>query len=278
MNKNDKLYKKYDSTELDPRYEKLDSSMLHADLPYQNVFDVDRVQLIVDTFTKDLLQPLEVSYRDGKYNVIDGKHRLTAIKEIEKTTGIKIPVPCWVHYGKDEKGECELFVQLVKNRRKVSAMEIYKAAYEAGNEFAVNFVDTIRKVGFIFDFEDSAKNGRIHMTATPHRIFKELGVDKFEDYLRFLYITWNGNKDFLGRDFMNGFYEFYKAYRNDIDILTFSKRLSILTKNELDTYIGNSKRKNKTKDIANKIFQKYNKNKRLYSSNTLEEKGFFYMD
>ena len=103
MKKNKEIMKKYGNTESEPRYEKLDSSMLHADLPYQNVFDIDRVQLIIDTFTKELLQPLEVSYRDGQYNVIDGKHRLTAIKEIEKLTGIKIPVPCWVHYGLSEK-------------------------------------------------------------------------------------------------------------------------------------------------------------------------------
>ena len=62
-------------------------------------------------------------------------------------------------------------------------MEIYKAAYEAGNEFTINFVNTIRKVGFIFDFDSSAKNGRIHMTATPHKIFKEIDIEKFEDFL-----------------------------------------------------------------------------------------------
>lgn len=278
MTQNNELIEKYGSTKDEPRYERLDSSMLHADLTYQNVFDKNRVQLIIDTFTKELLQPLEVSYRDGQYNVIDGKHRLTAIKEIEKITSIKIPVPCWVHYGLTESEECDLFVKLVKNRRKVSAMEIYKAAYEAGNEFTVNFINTIRKVGFIFDFEDSAKNGRIHMTATPHKIFKELGANKFEDYLTLLYLTWNGDKNFLGRDFMNGFYLFYKAYRKDIDTKLFVKRVSILTKDELDFYISTCKRKDKSKNIANKIFQKYNKNKRVYSSYLLDEKGFFFMD
>ena len=277
MKKNKEIMKKYGNTESEPRYEKLDSSMLHADLPYQNVFDIDRVQLIIDTFTKELLQPLEVSYRDGQYNVIDGKHRLTAIKEIEKLTGIKIPVPCWVHYGLSEKEECDLFVQLVKNRRKVSAMEIYKAAYEAGNEFTVNFVNSIRKVGFIFDFESSAKNGRIHMTSTPHRIFKELGVERFEDYLTLLYITWNGDKNFLSRYFMNGFYEFYKAYRDDIDVKIFKKRLSIFNKNDIDNALSMNG-KDKSRKIAIKIFQKYNKNKRIYPNNTLDEKGFFFME
>ena len=85
---------KYGDIESEPRYERLDSSMLHADLPYQNVFDQSIVDKIVTEFKKYLLRPLEVSYRDGQYNVIDGKHRLTGIKELERLTGVKIPVPC----------------------------------------------------------------------------------------------------------------------------------------------------------------------------------------
>ena len=75
---------KYGDIESEPRYERLDSSMLHADLPYQNVFDQSIVDKIVTEFKKYLLRPLEVSYRDGQYNVIDGKHRLTGIKELER--------------------------------------------------------------------------------------------------------------------------------------------------------------------------------------------------
>lgn len=261
----------------EPRNEILDSSMLHADLPYQNVFDKERVQLIIDTFTKKLLQPLEVSYRDGQYNVIDGKHRLSAIKEIEKITGTKLPVPCWVHYGLTEQEECQLFVDLVKKKRKVSSMEIYKAAYNAGNEFTVNFVNVIRKVGFIFDFEDKPKNGRIHMTSTPHRIFKELGVVEFENFLTYLYEIWNGDKDFLGRDFMSGFYLFYKSYKKDINLKLCKKRLSLLTKSDFSNAASNRK-KDKSKAIAVCIFQKYNKNLRTYPNNLLEEKSYFYMD
>lgn len=102
---NEEMLIKYGDIESEPRYERLDSSMLHADLSYQNVFDQSIVDKIVNEFKKSLLRPLEVSYRDGQYNVIDGKHRLTGIKELEKLTGVKIPVPCWVHYGLAAVGE-----------------------------------------------------------------------------------------------------------------------------------------------------------------------------
>lgn len=268
---------KYGDIESEPRYERLDSSMLHADLPYQNVFDQSIVDKIVNEFKKSLLRPLEVSYRDGQYNVIDGKHRLTGIKELEKLTGVKIPVPCWVHYGLTAEGECKLFVDLENEKRTIGSMELYKAAYEANDDYTVNFVDTIRKVGFIFDFCSTSKNGRIHMTTTPSKILDKLGQVDFERYLMLLYNTWNGDKDFLSQRFMNGFCDFYENYKNEINDKLFVKRLCLLTKDEVELALAMNIKNDKFKVIANLIFNKYNRNKKKYQNNLLEEKKYFFM-
>lgn len=268
---------KYGDIESEPRYERLDSSMLHADLPYQNVFDQSIVDKIVNEFKKSLLRPLEVSYREGQYNVIDGKHRLTGIKELEKITGVKIPVPCWVHYGLTSEGECKLFVDLENEKRTIGSMELYKAAYEANDDYTVNFVDTIRKVGFIFDFCSTSKNGRIHMTSTPSKILDKLGQVDFERFLTLLYNTWNGDKDFLSQRFMNGFCDFYENYKNEIDDKLFVKRLCLLTKDEVELALAMNIKNDKSKVIANSIFNKYNRNKKKYQNNLLEEKKYFFM-
>lgn len=268
---------KYGDIESEPRYERLDSSMLHADLPYQNVFDPSIVKKIVEHFKKLLLRPLEVSYRDGQYNVIDGKHRLSGIKELEKITGVKIPVPCWVHYGLTAEGECKLFVDLENEKRTIGSMELYKAAYEANDDYIVNFVNTIRKVGFIFDFCSSSKNGRIHMTTTPSNILDTLGQEDFERFLELLYNTWNGNKDFLSQRFLKGLCDFYKNYKDDIDDKLFVKRLSILNKNDIELALARSLGNDKIIVISNCIFNKYNKNKKLYSHHILQPQGYFYM-
>lgn len=273
----EELFKKYGDIESEPRYERLDSSMLHADLPYQNVFDQSIVDKIVNEFSKSLLRPLEVSYRDGQYNVIDGKHRLTGIKELEKLTNVKIPVPCWVHYGLTSEGECKLFVDLEKEKRSIGSMELYKAAYEANDDFTVNFVDTIRKVGFIFDFCSTSKNGRIHMTTTPSKVLDKLGQVDFERFLTLLYDTWNGDKNFLSQRFFNGFCNFYENYKNEIDDKLFVKRLCLLTKDEIDLTLAMNIKNEKTKVIANLIFNKYNRNKKMYKNNLLNEKKYFFM-
>lgn len=268
---------KYGDIESEPRYERLDSSMLHADLPYQNVFDQSIVDKIVNEFKKSLLRPLEVSYRDGQYNVIDGKHRLTGIKELEKLTGVKIPVPCWVHYGLTAEGECKLFVDLENEKRTIGSMELYKAAYEANDDYTVNFVDTIRKVGFIFDFCSTSKNGRIHMTTTPSKILDKLGQVDFERFLTLLYNTWNGDKDFLSQRFLNGFCDFYENYKKEIDDKLFVKRLCLLTKDEIELALAMNIKNDKSKVVANSIFNKYNRNKKKYQNNLLEEKKYFFM-
>lgn len=268
---------KYGDIESEPRYERLDSSMLHADLPYQNVFDQSIVDKIVNEFKKSLLRPLEVSYRDGQYNVIDGKHRLTGIKELEKLTGVKIPVPCWVHYGLTAEGECKLFVDLENEKRTIGSMELYKAAYEANDDYTVNFVDTIRKIGFIFDFCSTSKNGRIHMTTTPSKILDKLGQVDFERFLTLLYNTWNGDKDFLSQRFMNGFCDFYENYKKEIDDKLFVKRLCLLTKDEIELALAMNIKNDKSRVVANSIFNKYNRNKKKYQNNLLEEKKYFFM-
>lgn len=273
----EELFKKYGDIESEPRYERLDSSMLHADLPYQNVFDQSIVDKIVNEFSKSLLRPLEVSYRDGQYTVIDGKHRLTGIKELEKLTNVKIPVPCWVHYGLTSEGECKLFVDLEKEKRSIGSMELYKAAYEANDDFTVNFVDTIRKVGFIFDFCSTSKNGRVHMTTTPSKVLDKLGQVDFERFLTLLYDTWNGDKNFLSQRFINGFCNFYENYKNEINDKLFIKRLSLLTKDEIDLTLAMNIKNEKTKVIANLIFNKYNRNKKMYKNNLLDEKKYFFM-
>lgn len=269
---------KYGDIDSEPRYERLDSSMLHADLPYQNVFNQSIVDKIINSFKKSLLRPLEVSYRGGQYNVIDGKHRLTGVKEIEKLTGVKIPVPCWVHYGLTAEGECKLFVDLENEKRTIGSMELYKAAYESNDDYTVNFVNTIRNVGFIFDFCSTAKNGRIHMTTTISKILDRLGQDDFERFLTLIYNTWNGDKDFLSRNFMSGFCNFYENYRNEIDDELFVKRLSILTKDEVEFALVINRKNDNYNVIANCIFNKYNKNKKLYAKDTLlQPKSYFYM-
>ncbi len=61
-----------------------------------------------------------------------------------------------------------------------------------------------------------------------------------------------------------------KKKQDEIDEDLFVKRVSLLS-----DFSVNSRGEKKVKDIANLIFNKYNKNKKKYQNNLLEEKKYF---
>ena len=50
---------------------------LHSGLPYQRPVKQRHVNKLVREWNPTYLTPIEVSYRDGKYNVVNGQHRIS---------------------------------------------------------------------------------------------------------------------------------------------------------------------------------------------------------
>jgi hypothetical protein len=251
------------------RIERIDVTKLHAQLYFQNPPNEARVNAIVDNFDWNLFQPLDVSFRDDKYNVVDGQNRLYAVLKKFKNSGKIINVPCLTRYGLTESEEMELFVDLAQMRRKVQPIEIYKALYGSGNQLIVDMVDITRKVGFLFDFKNSKANGRITAVKTLHNIYNQLGKTDYEKFLRLLYLTWNGETRSLQQEMLLGLFEFYKVYVLDIDEKTFINRLGKMSADEIYRLGGrNSKR---VMGIAYTILEQYNKGAK---KNRLDERIF----
>jgi hypothetical protein len=251
------------------RIERIDVTKLHAQLYFQNPPNEARVNAIVDNFDWNLFQPLDVSFRDDKYNVVDGQNRLYAVLKKFKNSGKIINVPCLTRYGLTESEEMELFVDLAQMRRKVQPIEIYKALYGSGNQLIVDMVDITRKVGFLFDFKNSKANGRITAVKTLHNIYSQLGKTDYEKFLKLLYLTWNGESRSLQQEMLLGLFEFYKVYVLDIDEKTFINRLGKMSTDEIYRLGGrNSKR---VMGIAYTILEQYNKGAK---KNRLDERIF----
>lgn len=61
-------------------YKQVNSAFIVIDEDYQRELDQNRVKRIVAKFNPDLVNPIKVSYRNGKYYVFDGQHTLAALK------------------------------------------------------------------------------------------------------------------------------------------------------------------------------------------------------
>lgn len=196
------------------RTQRIEAGKIHAQLYFQNPPNEERVKQIVDSFDWNKFQPLDVSFRNDKFNVIDGQNRLTAI--IQKF-GDNCLVPCYVRYGLSEVEEMELFVSLAQDRRHVPPMEIYKAWYGSGRPIVVDMVDTIRKVGLVFDFKSGQKNGRINCPVTVMKIIDILKVDDFYRFMNLISKSWNGDKLSLQKEFIDAMFLFFKTHSSDIE-------------------------------------------------------------
>ena len=70
--------------------------------------DVDR---LIAKWDDRLLTPLVVSFRDGKFNVVDGQHRIAAMRKM--ADGGNVTVPCLIYTGLSYEQEAELYFNLL---------------------------------------------------------------------------------------------------------------------------------------------------------------------
>ena len=66
-------------------------------MPYQRTVKQYRVDEIVREWNDRKLIPVVVSFRDGKFNVVDGQNRIAAMRQM--AGGGDVTVPCIIHTG-----------------------------------------------------------------------------------------------------------------------------------------------------------------------------------
>lgn len=109
----------------------IDKSLIDADPLYQRPLDQNRVDGILKTFTWRSFGALVVVPAGDGYHVTDGQHRLEAAKLHPKVTH----VPAVIVQAETIQSEAGMFVDINKNRKNVSALELFFAelAAETGN-------------------------------------------------------------------------------------------------------------------------------------------------
>lgn len=112
---------------------------------YQRKPDVKRVQSIVSAYDPHRDRPIEVSYRNGQYWIVDGQHRVRAHEIMKCTT-----VQCMVHYGLSYQQEASLFARQHDGEKIVSSRDRWNAFLEAEDEAPEEqaILDECQKFGF----------------------------------------------------------------------------------------------------------------------------------
>ena len=208
------------------------TSRLISGLPYQRPLNERTVAALVRNWNKMLMEPLVVSYRDGRYYVIDGQHRVAALRMIFKDQDTL--VPCIVHTGLTYADEAELFYSLDQCKKKLSSAQSINALLQSGANAEVNDIKNLmKKRGFQWSLNDGSGDYKIRSTRTVIHAYRLLGRDAFRRLLDLLADTWRGDPASLSAMMLSGVSLFLKTYETEIIDHTFTTRFSSIAPEEI---------------------------------------------
>ena len=87
----------------------INSAFLEIPAEYQRRLQMSKVKQMVAEFNGIILNPPNVSYRDGRYIVIDGQHTIVGLKTLNG--GKDLSIVCRVYTGLTKEEEALVFAQ-----------------------------------------------------------------------------------------------------------------------------------------------------------------------
>lgn len=132
------------------------------------------VEELVANFDLDKIGTPEVSHRDGYFYVMDGQHRIEAIKRFLGEGWKEQHVQCWVSEGLTEEQEAETFLSL-NNRKPVDVFQKFKVAVRANRSAENEIAWIVKEEGLTIS--QQAVEGSVGAVGTLLKVHKRNGPD-----------------------------------------------------------------------------------------------------
>jgi len=173
---------------------------------YQRTTNPAQVDRIVAAFDEAKLGLPIVSEREGKYHLLDGAHRIAALRKLGYTHAM-----CIVLMGLTYQDEADYFRTQNQNSRPLTKFNLFKAGLEAGDEMCVMIDRICRKNDFVVGM--SAKSfsniAAIYALTTICAVY---GYNVLNTTLALLRATWEGVNNATRREFLVGTAEFVHRF------------------------------------------------------------------
>ena len=207
---------------------------LTSGLPYQRPVNPKEVERLIREWDERLLDPIIVSFRDGKFNVVDGQHRIAALRKMNGGNGVM--VNCKVYSGLTYEQEADLCYKLDKAKKRLSLSQSTNALAEAGTDAEVAEVKRlVESCGFVWALGKShGKTGEIVSTRALMNAYRRLGGSSFSRMLSLVWGAWKGDPRSLTAAVLSGMALFVKTYDTELDDHAFIKRLSAVDPDEIN--------------------------------------------
>ena len=192
----------------------------------REVSDINRIKNMADNWNWALYQPICVSVVDGVYYVIDGQHRVAALRRLYNDD---YKVVCKLATDLTLEEQNEWFAELATNEKAQSLKSVVTAkinskAYPEYQEL----VEDLRKSGLSLKLTNKGRQSNaIKANATIIKLHNQLPQSDFIECMSILRSLWNGNSSSLTASFLEGWSYFYTLYHKHWDIKTLFDKLSI---------------------------------------------------
>ena len=230
--------------------------------PYQRAINQRNVMHIKEGYIKELVNPVKVSLRNGKYYCFDGQHTLAVLTDL---FGENCIVPCLIYTGLTYEQEADLFAKQDEFKRKLSSKEKVKANYEAADEDTVKFVAAVEKAGFKCDFHHGGAIGSRKVGSIDYlfnTVYKIRGEDHLIRLLSIIRSAWSDEKAATQDAIIKGldvFMTLYEGEYNTADLVAKLQKVSpvVIIRNGKAsiTHVGATR-------YAIQIFDVYNKGRK----------------
>lgn len=152
---------------------------------YQRTPSPARIRAIAEKFDIHRMAPIDVSFRDGKYWVINGQHRANAYYLLGFTR-----IPCIVHRGLTYEQEAYLFAHQSDEVGAINFNHKWNALREAGDVQISEIIKMCKTWGFTV-LERNNKGNNIKCVKTLSDLYKEFGPAKLGTILLCIKNAWD---------------------------------------------------------------------------------------
>jgi len=173
---------------------------------YQRATNHAQVKNIVKNFDEAKLGTLTLSSRDGNFHIVDGAHRLAALRALNYSHAL-----CEILTGLTFEDEAQYFAAQGQNKRSLRPIDLFKAGIVAGDETCLRIREIVDSNDFKIGFnnKDFYQIGAIETLFT---IVEEYGFANLDDTLSLVALTWSEIPQAVCGDCLLGVAEFVRKY------------------------------------------------------------------
>ena len=194
-----------------------------AKADYNRSISRARVNDIKRHFHADQVNPVKVSYRDGKYWIIDGQHTSIVLFEMNGRDP-RTPIPCEVIDGLTYEQEADLFYRINTSSKPLNTAETLNSLIEARDPDALRFRSVIEARGYTIG---GGRNNSLNAITAALKIFnRDGGEDRLSDILMLTGTCWPDNPKGVHSEVVSGIDMFLTYHGNEYKVAQFVKNLS----------------------------------------------------